>query len=195
MKQRPDERLDERLDQILPKVTNDDFLAGKGLGNEIGFWVFDYQPKDELAVRKHIDFLMAQIPMQRPSLQVVHVNLFDLMVDYLRDRKLLDKAIEMQKAKGDEALLKALAAPLHGKNIAAFLAKQHPPRELDLMLMSGVGSAFPLLRSHTLLNNLHPIMGATPLVLFYPGVYDGQSLSLFGQIKQDNYYRAFKLVT
>jgi hypothetical protein len=37
-------------------------------------------------------------------------------------------------------------------------------------------------------------MGETPLVLFYPGIYDGQSLSLFGQIKQDNYYRAFKLV-
>ena len=62
------------------------------------------------------------------------------------------------------------------------------------MLMSGVGSAYPLLRTHNLLNNLHPIMGETPLVLFYPGIYDGQSLSLFGQIKQDNYYRAFKLV-
>lgn len=186
--------LDERLDQILPKIKSDDFLAGKGLGNEIGFWIFDYLPQDELIVRKHIDFLMAQLPMQRPGLRVAHVNLFDLMVDYLRDRKLLDKAFDMQRAKGDEALLKALAAPLHGKNIAAFLAKQHPPQDLDLMLMSGVGSAYPLLRSHALLNNLHPIMGETPLVVFYPGAYDGQSLSLFGQIKQDNYYRAFKLV-
>lgn len=186
--------LDERLDQILPKVISDDFLTGKGPGNEIGFWIFDYQPQDELAVRKHIEFLMTQIAKQRPELRVAHVNLFDLMVDYLKDRKLLDKAIDMQKAKGNEALLKSLAAPLHGKNIAAFLAKQHPPMELDLMLMSGVGSAFPPLRSHALLNNLHPIMGKTPLVLFYPGIYDGQSLTLFGQIKPNNYYRAFKLV-
>ena len=184
----------ERLNQILPKIKSDDFLAGKGLGNEIGFWIFDYLPQDELLVRNHIDFLMTQLSMQCPELRVAHVNLFDLMVDYLRDRKLLDKAFEMQRAKGDEALLKALAAPLHGKNIAAFLAKQHPPQDLDLMLMSGVGSAYPLLRSHALLNNLHPIMGETPLVVFYPGAYDGQSLSLFGQIKQDNYYRAFKLV-
>jgi len=186
--------LNERLDQILPKVISEDFLAGKGLGNEIGFWIFDYLPQDELAVRQHIDSLMTQFHLQRPGLRVAHVNLFDLLLDYLRDRKLLDKAIEMQRAKGDEALLKALAAPLHGKHIAAFLAKRHPPQELDLMLMSGVGSAFPLLRSHALLNNLHPIMGETPLVLFYPGAYDGQSLSLFGQIQQDNYYRAFKLV-
>jgi len=186
--------LNERLDQILPKVISKDFLAGKGLGNEIGFWIFDYLPQDELAIRKHIDHLMVQIHMQSPGLRVANVNLLDLLVAYMKERKLLDKAIDMQMAKGNEALLKALEAPLHGKNIAAFLAKLHPPQDLDLMLMSGVGSAFPLLRSHSLLNNLHPVMGATPLVLFYPGVYDGQSLSLFGKIKQDNYYRAFKLV-
>ena len=33
-----------------------------------------------------------------------------------------------------------------------------------------------------------------PVVLFYPGNYDGQELVLFGEIKDDNYYRAFKLV-
>ena len=186
--------LDERLNQILPKIISDDFLTGKGLGNEISFWIFDYLPEDELSVRKHLDFLMSQISKQRPALRVAHVNLFDLLIDYLKDRNYLDKAIELQTAKGNEALLKALAAPLQGKNIAKFLASQHPPQDLDLMLMSGVGSAYPLLRTHNLLNNLHPIMGETPLVLFYPGIYDGQSISLFGQIKQDNYYRAFKLV-
>ena len=186
--------LDERLNQILPKIISDDFLTGKGLGNEISFWIFDYLPEDELSVRKHLDFLMSQISKQRPGLRVAHVNLFDLLIDYLKDRNYLDKAIELQTAKGNEALLKALAAPLQGKNIAKFLASQHPPQDFDLMLMSGVGSAYPLLRTHNLLNNLHPIMGETPLVLFYPGIYDGQSLSLFGQIKQDNYYRAFKLV-
>lgn len=186
--------LDERLDQILPRVTSEDFLSGKGLGNEIGFWVFDYPPEDELVVRKHITFLMTQIPMRRPGLRVAHVNLFDLLLEYLQDRKLLEKAIDLQKAKGDKALLKALEAPLHGKNIAAFLAKRYPPEGFDLLLLFGVGNAFPLLRSHNLLNNLHPIMGSTPLVMFYPGVYDGQALVLFGRLKQENYYRAFKLV-
>ena len=38
--------------------------------------------------------------------------------------------------------------------------------------MSGVGIVYPLLRTHTLLNNLHSRMGQTPLVLFYPGRYD-----------------------
>ena len=30
-------------------------------------------------------------------------------------------------------------------------------------------------------------------VVFYPGRYDGQSLRLFGKLKNNNYYRAFKL--
>jgi len=37
-------------------------------------------------------------------------------------------------------------------------------------------------------------MGAKPLVMFFPGRYDGQSLRLFDRLDDGNYYRAFKLV-
>ena len=62
-------------------------------------------------------------------------------------------------------------------------ADQVQPDQHDLVLISGVGSVWPLLRSHLLLNNVHPIMGQTPLVMFYPGRYDGQTLQLFGKLK------------
>jgi len=38
------------------------------------------------------------------------------------------------------------------------------------------------------------VMRDKPLVMFFPGRYDGQTLRLFGTLKDDNYYRAFKLV-
>jgi hypothetical protein len=60
--------------------------------------------------------------------------------------------------------------------------------------MFGVGNAWTLLRSHTLLNNLHTLMQNIPLVVFYPGEYNGQELSLFGRLGDNNYYRAFRLV-
>ena len=84
--------------------------------------------------------------------------------------------------------------PLHEDKLALVFAKAAQPEQHDLVLVSGVGSVWPLLRSHSLLNNLHPVMGKTPLVMFYPGRYDGQSLRLFGKLKSNNYYRAFKLV-
>jgi hypothetical protein len=184
----------ERLNKILDRITSDDFLHGKGLGNEIPFYAFDYPPERELEVREHIAFLLAQLPKRRPGLRFVHVNLFDLIIRYLKDRGFYDKAVELQKKKGDEALLKALAAPLDAGKLAQIFTDEVKPDQQDLVLVSGVGSAYPLLRTHNLLNNLHHRMGSTPLVLFYPGVYDGQSLRLFGTLQDKPYYRAFRLV-
>lgn len=50
--------LEERLNQILPRITSRDFIDSKGLGNEIGFWIFDYPPERELEVR---DFLTGTV--------------------------------------------------------------------------------------------------------------------------------------
>ena len=186
--------LTERLNEILPKIISDGFLSGSGIGKEIPFYIFEYPPEQELRVRDHIRFLLEHIPKQRPDLRVKHVNLFDLLIDYLKDRKLLERSFQMQQEKGDEALLKALRAPLHEDKLALVFARAAQPDQHDLVLVSGVGSVWPLLRSHSLLNNLHPVMGKTPLVMFYPGRFDGQSLRLFGKLKSNNYYRAFKLV-
>ena len=186
--------LNERLNKILDRVTSDDFLHGKGLGAEIPFYAFDYPPERELEVREHIAFLLAQIPKRRPELRFVHVNLFDLIIQYLKDRELYAKVGGKWKEKGDDGLRKALAAPLDAGKLATVFAEAVNPEAQDLVLVSGVGSAYPLLRTHNLLNNLHHRMGSTPLVLFYPGVYDGQSLRLFGLLPDRPYYRAFRLV-
>jgi hypothetical protein len=186
--------LTERLNKILPRVVSDDFLSGSGIGNEIAFYIFDYPPEEELQVREHVRFLLDHIPRQKPGLRVKHVNVFDFVLDHLKQRKLLDKAIKMQREKGDQALLRELEKILHPEKLAPVFAEVAQPAKHDLVLLSGVGSAWPLLRAHTLLNNLHAVMGQTPLVLFYPGKYDGQSLRLFGKLRNTNYYRAFKLI-
>ncbi len=186
--------LTERLNRVLPTIISDDFLNGRGIGAEIAFYIFDYPPERELQVRDHIRSLLASLAQKKPALRVKHIDLFDFVLDYLKNRGLLDKTLKLQREKGGEALMRALAGPLHENKLAAVFAEVAPPGQHDLILLSGVGSVWPLLRSHTLLNNLHPIVGRTPLVMFYPGRYDGQSLRLFGKLKNNNYYRAFKLV-
>ena len=199
--------LHERLNKILPRVVSDEFLSGSGIGNEIAFYVFDYPPEDELKVREHVRFLLDSIPKKRPGLRVKHVNLFDFVLDHLKARNFLDKALAMQKQKGDEALKKALAGPLHPEKLAPLFAEAARPAEHDLVLVTGVGSVYPLLRTSSLLSNLQGVMGGTPLVLFYPGKYDQMTLRLFGKLglsasfegagkarKSEHYYRAFRLV-
>ena len=199
------EQLNDRLNQILPILTSDRFLNGSGIGNEIAFYIFEYVPEDELRVREHIKFLVDHLQKTRKDLRVGHINLFDFLIDYLRERNLLSKAFELQREKGNEALLNALKGILHEERIAKRFKAKSEPADHDLILISGVGAAYPLIRSHTLLSNLHAVMGQTPLVMFYPGTYDTQTLRLFGKSgltgdsakernRTGNYYRAFKLI-
>lgn len=183
-----------RLNELLPKLTSDGFLQGYGTANEIAFFIFDYPPEEELRIRDHINFLLKHLPRQKPGLNVAHINLFDFVLSYLQERNLLDKAIRMQIETGNDALLKALKGPLNETRLATRFAEEAKPESSDLVLLSGIGSVFPLMRSHILLSNLHSVMGNTPLVMFYPGKYDGQSLRLFGKLKSNNYYRAFRLI-
>jgi hypothetical protein len=188
------EKLKERLNKILPRIESNEFLEGRGLGNEISFYIFDYPPEEELMVRDHVRIILDNISTKKPELRIKNINLFELILDYLKKRNLFGPAVQLQKEKGNEDALKALVAPLHEEKIAKVFIEAVPPDEYDFVFITGVGSAWPLLRSHTLLNNLHPLLERTPLVMFYPGVYDGQSLSLFDQLKDNNYYRAFQLV-
>ena len=64
-----------------------------------------------------------------------------------------------------------------------------------VLFITGVGKCYPIIRSHTIINNLHMAIDYVSVVMFYPGKYSGQDLVLFdGEIKDDNYYRAFKIV-
>ncbi len=184
-----------RLDKIFGRLTSNELLSNLGLGNEIGFYIFDYPSEYEMEMREHIQFILRQLQKKRPDIKVKHINLFDLIIKYLKNRNLLDRALDIQKKKSDQELLKALRGPLGADKIAKAFVDTAEPENHDLVLVSGVGNAYPLLRSHNLLNNLHPLMDDTPLVMFYPGIYTGQGLRLFGRLKEANYYRAFQLVT
>lgn len=186
--------LGDRLNRILPRITSDDFLQRRGLGNEIAFFIFDYPAEEELRVRQHVNFLIEHIPKHRPQLRLVHVNLLDFLVDYLKDEGVLEESLQTQRKAGNATVLDDLKGLLEEELIAQRFRDVVRPSDQDLILMTGVGSVYPLIRSHTLLSNMHPIVEHTPLVMFYPGTYDQKSLKLFGKIKSDNYYRAFRLI-
>lgn len=189
-----DQQLYSRLSQIFDKILSSTFLNCQGLGNEIGFWIFDYAPAHELDVREHIKDLEAMLAKQHNHLKVVNINLLKSLLEYLSDRNIAEKAIQLQKDKGDDALLKVLKGPLHMDRFAPYLTCKYSATDKDIIFITGVGSVWPLLRAHNLLNNLHSLLGHKPVVLFYPGDYDGQVMRLFGKIPSNNYYRAFKLV-
>lgn len=187
---------EQRLNQVLPRLLSADVLDNRGAGGEIGFWIFDYPPEREMDMRLWLDdVIVPGIQKQRPELRYAVVDLFQEVIALLQERKLLDKAYEMQLRKGDDALLASLRSVLKEDRLAARLVEKHDVAQLDLLIIRGVGAVYPMLRTHTLLSALHPHMKNTPLLMFYPGRYDGLSLKLFNKLSDDNYYRAFRLVS
>lgn len=200
------DRLTERLNAILPKITSADFLSGQGIGNEIPFHVFDYPAEEELRVREHLRFIDDKLPKQAPDLRFSHINLYDFLIDYIKERGYFDKSLEQERTKGSVRAIKAIKSIASAEKLAKHFADTIANESPQLVLMSGVGSAYPIIRTHELLNNLHKHMGLTPLVMFYPGVYDKITLRLFGKAslafdssssdrkRKARYYRAFRLV-
>jgi Domain of unknown function (DUF1788) len=186
---------EDRLNQIIPRLTSNELLNNQGLSNEIGFWVFDYPPESELEMRAFLkDVIEPALAKHQPAIKFATVNIFDLAIGLLEERKLLDKALDMQQTQGDAKALESLRRVLKEDKLAERLVSQIDVANLDLLILSGVGAIYPILRTHTLLSALHPLMKDTPLLMLYPGIYDGYSLRLFNKLAEDHYYRAFRLV-
>lgn len=182
----------ERLEKIIPKIQSDEFIHSKGLGNEIGFYVFDYDPQYELLVRDFIKHIKKELNYPGSDRQIIEYDLFNILLEISRDKKILEMIPEMEKRKGRQKLFEAIA------NVAgpdAYIAKMNHDRQTgDVIFITGVGKVYPFMRSHNILNNLHHVFDRVPVILFFPGTYDGQSLKLFNRFNDDNYYRAFQLI-
>jgi Domain of unknown function (DUF1788) len=187
----PPDTIHERLSALIPELQNPRLLSNQGIGNEIGYYIFDYDPEHELIVQKFV--LGLQQKLAASSTSFVEVDLYQIILDILEERSLLQKAFDLEERKGNNDLAKTLKSVLRPEKVVEKI-QQLVQGQKDLILITGVGASWPILRSHTVLNNLHPVLDETPLIMFFPGSYDGQELKLFNTFKDDNYYRAFPLI-
>lgn len=186
----------ERLDKILPKLLDENFRESKGLGNEIGYYIFDYDPKYELVIRQHIKYLKEKINNETLDMEIIEFDLYEIMLEILNSKNYLKKTFDMEKKKSTEKIIMPIKRTLRltQKNDLLINYIKKRVEKNHIVFITGVGKAWPIIRSHTVLNTLHAVIDEVPLVMFFPGTYDGQELQLFNEIKDDNYYRAFKLV-
>lgn len=189
--------LQARLDKLEEEIKRPQFRENKGLGNEIGYYVFDYPAQQELEVRERIEYIKNKNERGADDYKVVVFDLYDIIIEILQEKGFFEKCVQFEKTKGFERITKAVGNTLKitdEKNCLINLyIKEHTPNNA-IIFITGVGKSFPILRSHKILNSLHQVLDEVPVIMFFPGDYTGQELILFSEIKDDNYYRAFKLV-
>lgn len=186
----------ERLDKIWDRISDEDFLANRGVANEVRYYVFDYEPCDELIIREKIKALKNQNNPDADGFQIVEYDLYEMVIQILEEKGYIEKCIKFEDDKGMEYLYTAVTKMLrltNDDNLIVSRILENTPKNA-VVFLTGVGKVFPFVRSHNVLNNLHQVLDSVPVVMFYPGTWNGQSLSLFGTITDGNYYRAFPLI-
>ena len=192
--------LTQSFEVIRSKLRDPEFLACHGLGNEVPFHVFPYDAGSELEVRALLRDLMSEDPAGLAPARITRIDLWELICDLCDQRGLTEKLPAFERKRGSDALLarlQTIASPAklveHMRELFA-TAHGEPQPGRDVLLISGVGRAYPITRAHQILECAQPVFSHIPVVLFYPGVYDGQALRLFGSINDGNYYRAFNIL-
>lgn len=181
--------IEKRFEELIEKLKSDEFYNNRGLANEVPFYIFDYQPEDELIVRYKVknDVLRS---LEETKLIGVEIDLFDLLLESLERDDIFNTVFKMEENRGTDVLYKKLKNSFNMEVILELIKEK--AKDKNLVIITGVGKIYPIVRSHALLNNLQNLFNETKVILFFPGEYTTTDLRLFG-FKDNNYYRAFKL--
>lgn len=188
--------LQERLDQMEAAIRKPSFRQSSGRANEVNYWVFDYDPAKELEVRERIEYMKKKNAKGGDDFRLAVFDLYDMIMDYLEKKDFIRSYERYETRRGFDYIVRAVSTSMKMNEDDSILIRQivEQTPENAIVFLTGIGKCYPLLRSHKILNNMHQSELKAPVVLFFPGTYTEQELILFNEIKDDNYYRAFKLV-
>lgn len=188
--------LSERFTDLEDRMISVEALTRYGTANDLRFYIFDYAPKDELLVRREVQKLKDR------NSAIIEFDLYEMMLQIIDQEGYMEDVIRMEKEYEKDLMLREVFQPIlsveETENAFLDMFKEGVADDGNsIILITGVGKAFPVIRSHTILNNLQSIFRRNPVVMMYPGRYEikaKMTLRLFERLDDDNYYRAFPLV-
>ncbi len=191
--------LPQQEEHLYRVLSSKRFLNMEGLGNEVAHFVYDYDPAKELEIEQMVRRLKNRLGSDH-GVSVLEINLYDLCVELLKERKVWDRVLAAEATMEKGAFLKLLQNMLDPQqHLAPAIKARMAAEEPMLLFLTGIGQVFPFIRSHTVLNNLQTAVADRPLLMFFPGRYDvsatqGSALVLFGRLKDDSFYRAKRIL-
>lgn len=177
----------ERLDNLRIHIQEPEFLEGKGLSNEVNIRIFCYDAQDEMTVRQFIGQITTD---QSIACNLIECNLYETFLALCDDIDITEAISEMEAADGKEFLLDQLHSAI-GEGEFIEKIQYEPHNSGDVLMLTGIGDVFPFMRVHSLLEALQPHFSDIPILVMYPGTFDGSYVRLFDRLTPNPYYRAF----
>ncbi|MGG7188486.1 DUF1788 domain-containing protein [Clostridium paraputrificum] len=183
--------LADRFEELDKKLREEKFIKGRGTGNDLSFYVFDYDPKDEIEVRYRLHKIIEKYN-RIDSNKIKVFDLYKMFIGFLKEQDIFEQIQEMEGQNGKKYTIDAITPFISEEMYIEKISNEF--QRFDVIFITGVGKVYPFMRSHYILNKLHAVINKKPLIMFYPGTYTGQDLTLFNRIMDDNYYRAFPIM-
>ena len=73
----------QELDRIKGRISDANFLANKGLSNEVGIHVFKYEPQHELIVRDYIELL---VNTPSDEYRIIECDMYKILLEILEEK-------------------------------------------------------------------------------------------------------------
>ena len=187
-----------RSEHLYKVMSSQQFLQMQGLNNEIPFFIFPFKPQEQDEIEKMGKALIKKLELK--GVRILKINLYDLSLDLLKQRKILNQFIQNEESYSKRDSLDDLQGVLDtSKYLVPEISKRMSEQPFKILFITGVGEVFPYIRSHNLLNNLQSVATDHPTVLWFPGEYtftpEGRSsLKLFTCLPDNAYYRAFNIL-
>ncbi|MER8027059.1 DUF1788 domain-containing protein [Glutamicibacter protophormiae] len=188
----------QQEEHLFKVLSSERFLKMEGLGNEVAHFIYDYDPSRALEVAQAKKRIKTKLETEL-GIKVFEINLYDLCVELLKKRNVWDRVLAAEATMDKPEFLKLLQNMLDPQtHLAPAIKELMAGESFQILFLTGIGEVFPFVRSHTVLNNLQTVVSDKPMLLFFPGRYDvsatqGSALVLFGQLKDDSFYRAKRI--
>ena len=187
--------LSQRISELKSQLSSVSNLNKNKTAGDMKFFIFDYDPKDELRIREEIS------KIKNANAEIILFDLYDMMIDIIQENGYFDTIKAMEREYDKSLLLQEVFQPMlaleqTGNAILDRFSTTIADDGTHIVLITGVGKSFPIIRSHTILNNLQSIFKKNPVVMIYPGRFSARKghLKLFDRLDDDNYYRAFPII-
>ena len=193
--------MNDLSERLFKTLSHPNFLAMKGLANEVPIFIQTYDPAQEDAIRRMVASLAMRL--QNRGITIKALDLFNLVLEELEEHNILEDLVRDEASSQKVEILETLQNYSDPKtHLIPRLIRAIGEDGTQLTLITGPGRIFPFLRTHTILESLQPAMLRHPVVIFFPGEYaqdpaGGSHLRLFGSIPSPRinnpYYRATNL--
>ncbi|UJF15585.1 DUF1788 domain-containing protein [Jeotgalibaca sp. MA1X17-3] len=86
----------ERLKVLQERLLKPNFLENKSLGNEMSFYIFDYDPSDELFVREETPDIFSFVEKNRPVIHFQVFDLYEIILSFFEKRGYMEKSFKVE---------------------------------------------------------------------------------------------------